>query len=401
MARMNIGSDVFRAGYERLYGLYKGGHRLVVCFSGGKDSTVCVELAIMAARDAGRLPVEVVCQDEEIAYPGTYEFMERTGNRKEVKMTWLVMQQPMVNIFNRETPYFWCHDPMLDPNDWVRRPPAMGEFVEDKAIELMVNPLRFPVVARPQRRDWGEDNDPKLVAVIGLRTSESSKRLMGLHSSGGYMTGSNDLGVFNTRPIYDWQDGDVWKFIHETKCDYNRAYDTMRLMGIPKQRLRIGPPTMNAAGIDALTIASRAWPQWFDKVCKRLPGVRTAAQFGKRSVEPFRRYGETWEQCFIRECITEAPPWIAERATTLMTHILKTHSRHSTTPLPESKICTLCALNGSWRHMAHNVWGGDPYVAKTAGVLPLIEPEFFRPGAGTWAGAFKKEFGDRKIKVMF
>ena len=52
----------------------------------------------MAARDAGVSPSTV--PDEEIAYPGTYEFLERTAERKEVKLDWLSMQQPMINIFN-------------------------------------------------------------------------------------------------------------------------------------------------------------------------------------------------------------------------------------------------------------------------------------------------------------
>jgi predicted phosphoadenosine phosphosulfate sulfurtransferase len=274
--------------------------------------------------------------------------------------------------------------------------------VRDKAIELMVNPDRFPVECRPDYRDWVDplyEGQQKLVAVIGLRTSESSKRLMGLHSSGGYMTGSSPMGVFNCRPIYDWGDGDVWKFTKDAKIDYNHAYDTMRMMGIPKAQLRIGPPTMNAAGIEALKMASRAWPQWFDRVCKRLKGVRTAAQFGKRAVEPYRRYGETWEQCYVRENIDTAPDWIRDRAIELMNHVLKTHSRHATTALPETKVCSLCSLNGSWRLMAHNIWGGDPYVSKTATVLKPIQPEFFRPGAGTWAGQYEDKYKGTNIKV--
>lgn len=403
MGRAYTGRHVFDAAYERLSLLYKGGHRLVVSFSGGKDSTVCLELAILAARDAGRLPVEVILQDEEIAYPGTYEFIERTAKRPEVSMNWMVLRQPMLNIFNRAAPYWWVCDPLLDPEEWVRQPPPCAKFDPDKAIELMTNPLRFPVAYSPPRTtfDW-DDGRQCLFAVIGLRTAESAKRLMGLHASGSYLTGSNDLGVFNCRPIYDWGDGDVWKFIRDIKCDYNPAYDVMYKMGIAKKNLRIGPPTLNVHSLDALAIASRAWPAWFDKVCKRLNGVRTATQFGRRVCQPHRRYGETWEQCYMRECVgPDAPEWIRERATTVMIRKLSAHAHHSTAPFPENTPCMGCGVNGSWHAMANNMWGGDPYCLKTAGVLEMIEPEFFRPGSGTWAGDWAKILGKKHIKVLF
>ena len=37
----------------------------VILFSGGKDSTCCLELAIMAARETDNLPVKVAMRDDE------------------------------------------------------------------------------------------------------------------------------------------------------------------------------------------------------------------------------------------------------------------------------------------------------------------------------------------------
>jgi predicted phosphoadenosine phosphosulfate sulfurtransferase len=100
------------------------------------------------------------------------------------------------------------------------------------------------------------------------------------------------------RPIYDWTDGDVWLAHKRFGWDYNRAYDVLNRMGVPRKRLRIAPPTMIAYGFSTLKIAAAAWPKWFDRVCARLPGVRTAAMFGLRAVQPYRKYKETWQECF-------------------------------------------------------------------------------------------------------
>ena len=61
--RRYLGESVFDAGLQRLLNSYEAGHRVLVSTSGGKDSTVCTELAVIAARMAGRLPVELIHRD--------------------------------------------------------------------------------------------------------------------------------------------------------------------------------------------------------------------------------------------------------------------------------------------------------------------------------------------------
>jgi len=370
--------NVFDAAIDRLIRLYRDGHRVVVSFSAGKDSGICLELAIIAASVMEKLPVDVVMRDEEIMYPGTFEYAERMAKRPEVKFHWMIANQPVVNCFNRKQPYFWVFDPLLKPEQWVRQPPDFAVHIEEKCIEGMITKERFP-----------PDPGKELITIIGLRTQESMLRRLGVFSSQGYITKSNRYGCRYARPIYDWSDGDVWKAVWDNKWDYNEAYDVMHRLGVHRNRLRIAPPTLTAAGIDELKIASQAWPKWFDKVCERLPGVRTAAMFGRRAVEPNRRLGETWEQVFKRECLEEAPDWIRERAQRVMGRALQEHNRHSTHPFPQSDKCNRCQMIGSWKHLAKIMYMGDPFAMKTSGGsgrLTAIEPEFFRPGAGTWGG---------------
>lgn len=191
----------------------------------------------------------------------------------------------------------------------------------------------------------------------------------------------------------------MWKFIKERGCDTNSAYNVLLKMGIPGRKLRVGPPLMNVASVSALQIAARAWPFWFDKVCERCPGARLAANFGARVVKPYRRVGETWEQTFMRECVNEAPEWIRDRAVYAMETKLRDHAHHADSPFAEVESCPSCGSLGSWKVLAHVIWGGDPYVAYTAGLLPLIEPEFFRKGAGTWVGHIQEKIG-HKVRIM-
>jgi predicted phosphoadenosine phosphosulfate sulfurtransferase len=379
------GTNVFDAAVSRLISLYEEGHTVVLAFSAGKDSGVCLELMILAAEATGRLPVQVIMRDEEIMLPGTYEYAERVAQRPEVDFRWVVANQPVINAFNRTAPYFWVFDPLLPPSKWVRTPPSFAEHIHDKHINALNTSDRFPLPDGKWR-----------VTVTGLRTEESARRKLGLHSMKRFYTKGGKDGLRMAWPIYDWKVGDVWRAVREFGWDYNRAYDTMTMLGIPPRQQRIGPPTMTATSVsESLLPASKAWPGWWERVCDRLPGVRQAANFGAAAIFPRRRTGETWAQTYQRECIDDAPAeWIAERARYVAKVAVDRHRRHSREPYPETKPCLHCIATSSWKKLTRAMYSGDPFGMRVDGYLstkaenplhrPYIDPEFFRPGAGTW-----------------
>jgi len=375
MPQRALGINVFDAGYERMYTLYKEGHRVVVSFSAGKDSTAILEMCYLAAKDAGRLPLEAITRDEEIMLPGTYEYTQRVYDRPDIDLCWMTQKQPIINIFNREQPYWWVFDDEVDQELWVRQPPPFIKVFPGLSIFRMATPESYPP---PEGKE--------LIVVVGLRVAESQRRRMGIQSSRGFLTKKNRFGYRLARPLYDWEDADIWKFIGDNKFDYNDAYDVMHRMGFPARQLRIAPPTMSMKSVQYLELGMKAWPQWFDRVNRRLPGVRTVAQFGKRAVFVERRVGETWEDCYQRACIDEAPDWIRERAIIVREKALARHAKHSTDPFPQNKPCPRCATTACWRTIARAMYNGDPWGYQQDIFTHEIDPEFFRPGAGKWFG---------------
>jgi predicted phosphoadenosine phosphosulfate sulfurtransferase len=377
--RLKLGLNVFDMALKRMVEEYEAGHRVVVSISGGKDSGVCLELAVMAAELTGNLPVDACTRDEEIAYPGTYEYLERVHERDDVNLVWLVANQPIPNAFDREAPYWWVFDPLLDPDDWVRQPPPYAIHTPELNIEAMVTKALFPVA-----------DGQELRSVLGLRVQESPGRLLGVHSSNGMTTEAfKPTGVRSVRPIYDWTDSDIW-LAHKTYgWDYNSAYDVMHRHGVPKAKLRLGPPTMNAAGGESLRqVGSIAWPDWWNRVCRRLPSVRTYAKYGAAAVQPQRRLGETWQQAFHRLCIDTAPGWIRDRAIVQRDKTLSSHNHHDAShPFPDvDPGCRSCfGVLGSWQALTRALYLGDPF-SNTCRNLPYMEPDFFRPGSGWWNG---------------
>jgi len=307
--------------------------------------------------------------------PGTFEYAERTANRPEVKFYWYYANQPIVNVFNRHDPYYWVFDPLLTPDEWVRQPPAFAIKHPHMNIDKLCTPENFPP-------DEGKD----LIVVIGIRANESMNRALSINSSKGYLTKIQPSGYKKVRPIYDWGAGDVWLAYKENQWDYNSAYDVMVKYGLSASRQRIAPPFITTAGIDVIQMCAKAFPKWWVKVCERLPGAKSAGYFGRRSVKPIRQLGESWADCYQRTCIDEAPKWIADRSIKAKDVLLAIHEKHSSSPLPEKGRCLRCRLIGSWERMTSKMYGGDPFCMAGIPGMPYVEPEFFRPGTGTWGG---------------
>lgn len=385
MPKLYNGQTVLEAALDRLIHHYAAGDTVVYSTSGGKDSTVIMELGVMAARQVGCLPIQVVTRDEEIMPPGTFEYLERVRERTdEINLHWLIAGQPIINAFNRYNPYWWVFDP-LEQDKWVRQPPAFAEWIPEQHIGAMTTPARFPTPA-----------DKKLVAVIGLRTQESLTRMSRIASTRGALTKHpTEGGAYNLAPIYDWQDDDVWKFIKDYQLDYNTAYDTLFRVGVPKPRQRIAPPSMRQQ-MSSLKYYMMAWPKWFDKVERRLPGMRMAARYGRHALRPTLQPGETWEARMYRiieEARRDGAGWLADRAEIAVQDAVQRHAVHSSSPLPQtaSKRCRTCPpfAPGSWEGLAVALYNGDPWSTTCQRLSPL-EPYVLRPGARPWSESGKK-----------
>lgn len=227
--------------------------------------------------------------------------------------------------------------------------------------------------------------------------SESPTRIRSIGSSAqgsgrydkAHLTKVNRWGVRTVRPIYDWEDGDVWKFIADERLDYNRAYDVMVRMGIGRHRLRIGPPTQRLAEIEKIQMASRAWPQWFDRVCERVGGIRTAAQFGLAAVSPHRRPEESYADAYRRQVTGPGnPEWIRERGEKILTFMQERHRSHAAGDIPDGADCPLCHSKdltpaaqpiGCYRSLLKVMYLGDPHSNRQL-VLPIVDQSVFREG---------------------
>jgi predicted phosphoadenosine phosphosulfate sulfurtransferase len=274
-----------------------------------------------------------------------------------------------VNAFSRSQPFYKAFDPAAKDR-WLRQPFPNAEDAVYRDLANIVDIETYP---------WNWETTD-MIKVVGLRAQESPRRRLAINSSKGHLTQPDPVTqVISCRPIYDWSDGDVWLAIKKHGWDYNRAYDELYKANVPRKEIRIAPPVLGSQSLHVLSAARKIWPDWFERLCGRLEGVRRVATYGKRALMPERRCRETWKQCFERLCLKAPIPWIADRARQAMDAALKIHARHSSLPLPEVTPCFLCSGDktlGSWKRLTHALYNGDPICMKTASLgLKPVNPE--------------------------
>jgi predicted phosphoadenosine phosphosulfate sulfurtransferase len=158
--------NVYDLALDRLRLCFDRFDKVVVSFSGGKDSTACVQLALQVAREAGRLPLDVYTFDEEAIPPETVDYMARVATNPDIRFHWYCLPVEHRNACSRTSPVWWPWAPEAR-SLWVRDLPPL-------AITELAGFRRQPI-PEVSRLIWGPQFGTVCI-VMGIRTQESLSR---------------------------------------------------------------------------------------------------------------------------------------------------------------------------------------------------------------------------------
>lgn len=179
--------------------------KLGLGFSSGKDSTVLLGLAREAL-----IPHQSVFFDSGCEYKWTYQLVEHYG---------VTTVHPKMSLpeMCRHGGY-WGYATPTDPE-------ATFNFGE-------------VLITEPSMRFIKEHGIG--VLGLGLRVQESYGRARMLTSSKlGALFKCKYDDTWHLNPIAHWKTDDVWAYIASRKLAYNRAYDIMTGMGVPRDEQRV------------------------------------------------------------------------------------------------------------------------------------------------------------------
>tara|TARA_R110000764_G_scaffold3378_11_gene14169 strand:- start:1153 stop:2319 length:1167 start_codon:yes stop_codon:yes gene_type:complete len=258
--------NVHTEAIKRINRLFDDFENVVVGFSGGKDSTVCLNLTLMVAEQRNRLPLKVVWVDQEAEWQGTADYCEEVFADKRIKPMWFQIPMKWYNNLSSTEKYIhiWQKDKkhIREQSDISIKENVYLDFGFNGLFEQIFK-VHFP--------------DQKSCYISGVRTEESPKRLMSLTSALTYKDITwgkklnEKLGHYTFYPIYDWTYGDVWKFIFDNDIKYNRIYDSLFSHGVKVRNMRISNLHHETA-IQNLLLIQEIEPDTWNKVAERVDG---------------------------------------------------------------------------------------------------------------------------------
>lgn len=274
--------NVLEAALNRIRWLFDEFENVTVNFSGGKDSTVTLNLALMVAEEKGRLPLRVMFIDQEAEWQTVIDYIREVMSDPRVEPAWLQCPLRIFNATSTVEPWLNCWEP---GKEWIRdkEPDSIHEntFGTDRFAELFTayHATIFP-------------NSPA-VFLAGVRAEESPARMRGLTAYETYKgeTWGNANGDGKRRnhvtmyPIYDWSYTDVWKAIHDHRWPYCRLYDYMYQYGIPVQQMRVSNVHHETA-VKTLFFLQEIEGDTWNRVTERISGINTAGQLQEKFMAP-------------------------------------------------------------------------------------------------------------------
>jgi predicted phosphoadenosine phosphosulfate sulfurtransferase len=277
--KIYLNQNVFDAALDRIRWLFDEFPNVVVNISGGKDSTVVLNLALMVAEEKGRLPLNVMFIDQEAEWQTVIEHIRIIMADPKIKPYWLQVPIRIFNATSNLEPWLHCWE---EGKEWIR------EKELDSIHENRYGTDRFAEMFEAMRN---VEFQGKTCSLAGVRTEESPGRMMGLTSYETYngvtwgTVEDKKKEHFTFYPIYDWSYTDVWKAIFDHNWPYCKIYDYMYQYGVPVRNMRVSNVHHETAVTTLFYLQEIEGDTW-DRITSRISGLSSAGHLQKNFYIP-------------------------------------------------------------------------------------------------------------------
>lgn len=275
--------NVLTAAKQRIAYTFDNFDKILLSFSGGKDSSVMFHLVMEEAILRNR-KIGVMLIDFEAQYKATSEHAMQIFDlyKDYIDLHWICLPIKLRNAVSTYQPVWTCWDEDFR-DDWVREMPKHPGVVSDLS--------RYPFFQKNLEfeefivmfADWYAQGE-KLATFVGIRCDESLNRYRTIAVADKTMFNGKRWtthvidNVFNVYPIYDWRTKDIWVYNRLSGKCYNVIYDLMHQAGVPLSQQRLCQPY----GDDqrrGLWLYHLLEPETWFKIVARVNGANSGALY--------------------------------------------------------------------------------------------------------------------------
>ena len=282
MPKHYLDQSVYEMALNRLEILYRNFEKVYISFSGGKDSSIMMHLAIQVARKLGKLPVHALLVDLEGNYQSTIDHISEIFNLEEVKGYWVALPIHLRNAVSQYKSQWVAWHPE-EQNKWIKPLPSHPTAITDQKYFPF---YKFGMEFEEFVYEFGEwfAQGKKTASIVAIRSDESLNRFRTIVNKQkirfqeyGWTT-KMSANVYNAYPIYDWKTQDIWTAVGKFGWSYNKLYDLMYLQGRSLSKQRICQPYGDDQK-QGLDLFHECEPETWAKVVNRVPGANMGSLY--------------------------------------------------------------------------------------------------------------------------
>lgn len=278
-----------RKRFDRILEEFDDGY---VAFSGGKDSLVCLHLMKEAFERHGRpFPLKASFLDEELIPDSVVNFVDGYRRQEWLKLLWFAfpLESNKFRLGKVETYIQWDpHRPHVRQiPEWAIRP-APGQRGPFSQYNMMQEIAKFC--------------RGRIANITGIRAEESMNRYCSVahRTVDNWLAPTEHPAVVHCKPIYDWTEQDVFKYLGEQGIPYCGLYDAQLYARTP---FRVSTP-IHTGSAKRLEVWRRMDPDFYERVTAVFPEMlaqeRYYSQLGTEQENTIEAL-EEWSQANVPE----------------------------------------------------------------------------------------------------
>lgn len=303
--------NVYEATQERIEFLFNEFDNILIAFSGGKDSSVVLNIAYDFAAEKNCLDkVGIFHLDYEAQYQMTTDYVTDVFTNKfpGIKKYWLCLPLSAQCACRMDGAYWipWDKD---EEAIWVREMPDNEYVINEDNCPFPFKKEQLDYEVQDNFSKWYSSQFGRTAVLIGIRADESLNRFRTIaadnvnkYKDTNYVY-KRDKTTFNAYPIYDWTVEDIWTYNAKFEKSYNKLYDLYYQAGLSVNQMRVASP-FNDCAMNTLHLYKVIDPDSWGKMISRVNGVNMAGLYGGTTAMGWKNITKpphlTWkEYCFF------------------------------------------------------------------------------------------------------